>query len=290
MSFVGKILVVIQLVLSVMFMAFAGAVYTTHLKWRDEVLKQKSAVAAGDKKRADLETEMSKVKAEFTAKLTAADQLAAQLDAARKGLEADVARLKKEAGDLQVARKTASGQSLIAAQDAAARKTEADNQRAINHELTATRDAEFAARVKQEDARRSLELALEAATAKNRDLLGRIAIYRQALEAAGISAEITQLASKNSPPPGVDGRITDIKPARKQGASEVVEVSLGSDDGLKLGHEMTVYRSGLNGSQRARYLARIRIVSVTPDLAVAQVIESSRNGVIQKGDNVTTKF
>lgn len=290
MSFVGKILVVIQLVLSVMFMAFAGAVYTAHLKWRDEALKQKAAVAQGDKKRADLETEISKIKAESAAKLTAADQLAAQLDAARKGLEADVARLKKESGDLQVARKTASGQSLIAAEDAEARKSEADNQRAINHELTATRDAEFAARVKQEDARRSLELALEAATAKNRDLLGRMAIYRQALESAGISAEITQLASKNSPPPGVDGRITDIKPARKQGANEVVEVSLGSDDGLKLGHEMTVYRSGLNGSQRARYLARIRIVSVTPDLAVAQVIESSRNGVIQKGDNVTTKF
>jgi chromosome segregation ATPase len=166
MSFVGKILVVIQLVLSVMFMAFAGAVYTAHLKWRDEALKQKAAVAQGDKKRADLETEISKIKAESAAKLTAADQLAAQLDAARKGLEADVARLKKESGDLQVARKTASGQSLIAAEDAEARKSEADNQRAINHELTATRDAEFAARVKQEDARRSLELALEAATAK----------------------------------------------------------------------------------------------------------------------------
>ncbi|MFN0053354.1 MAG: hypothetical protein ACKV0T_14315 [Planctomycetales bacterium] len=69
-----------------------------------------------------------------------------------------------------------------------------------------------------------------------------------------------------------------------------MEVSLGSDDGLKPGHEMTVYRSGLKGNQRSKYLARIKIVKSTPDKAVGQVIESSRNGLIQKGDYVTTKF
>ena len=34
MSFVGKILVVVQLVLSVLFMAFAGAVQSAHVNWR----------------------------------------------------------------------------------------------------------------------------------------------------------------------------------------------------------------------------------------------------------------
>lgn len=290
MSFVGKILVVLQLVLSVVFMAFAGAVYSAHINWRKEALDQKKKVADTQRQLNDKQAELQKLSTEMAARLTAAEQRANQLAAEGRGLTQEVERLKKEAGDLQVARKTASTQSLIATQDADARKSEADNQRAINHELTATRDAEFAERVKLEDARRNLELALEAATAKNRDLLGRVAIYRQALETAGISTDVAQLASKNTPPPGVDGRITDVKPARKQGATEVVEVSLGSDDGLKVGHEMTVYRSGLNGNQKARYLARIRVVSLTPDLAVAQVIESSRNGVIQKGDNVTTKF
>ena len=40
MSFVGKILVVVQLVLSVLFMALAGAVFSVHQNWKDKYDKQ----------------------------------------------------------------------------------------------------------------------------------------------------------------------------------------------------------------------------------------------------------
>ena len=76
----------------------------------------------------------------------------------------------------------------------------------------------------------------------------------------------------------------------KDAGAELVEISLGSDQGLKKGHEMTVYRSGLNKGANGKYLAKIVIVNTYPDKAVGRVIEGSRNGVIQKGDNVSTRF
>lgn len=290
MSFVGKILVVFQLVLSVIFMAFAGAVYTAHMNWRDEAAKQKKLVAEKTTALSNRETELQNVRTELTAKLTAAIQNAEQIEATRKGLAQQVETLKKETGNLQVARQTASTQALIAGQDAIARKAEADNERAINHELTQKRDEEYAERIKLEDKNRALEIAHDVDVQKNRDLLGRVALMQQALAANGIAADVTELANKNVPPPAVDFKITEIQRSKKQGSNELVAISGGSDDGLKRGHELTAYRSGLNGGPKAKFLARIRIVETTPDASVGEVIESSRNGVIQKGDNVTTKL
>jgi hypothetical protein len=289
MSFVGKILIVFQVVLSVIFMAFAGAVYTAHMNWRDYAGSQKKLLADKTREFNDKSTELETTKMALAAKLTAAEQKAAELDATRKGLAQDVERLKKESGDLQVARKTASEQSLIAGQDSKSRKTEADNLRALNHELTSKRDAEYNERIKLEDANHALEIALESAVQKNKDLLGRIALLQQALEANGISSDVTELATKNAPPPVVDGKITEIRRPKKQGSNELVAISLGSDDGLKRGHELTAFRASVPGSGQAKFLAQIRIVETTPDASVGEVIERSRNGVIQKGDNVTTK-
>jgi hypothetical protein len=213
-----------------------------------------------------------------------------QVEAQNKGLEAERDRLKKEAGDLQIARKTTSEQSLIAGEEAAARHEEASSLRQINHDQALARDAEFTIRRKLEDEVRSLQLDFDAAKQKNRELLARTSILQQALEAAGISSDVNELASRNSPPPPVEGIIEEVKASKRQGASELVTVSLGSDMGLKKGHEMTVYRTGLKGGQRPKFLAKIKIVNTYPDKAVGEVIEGSRNGVIQKGDNVTTKL
>lgn len=290
MSFVGKILVVVQLVLSVFFMAFAGAVYSAHMNWRKAFTDQKAAFQKKDGELRDAVSQMEKTKTELTARITAAEQKASEVEVVLKGREQDVARLTKELADAQVARKTASEQSLIAGRESATRKTEADNQRGLNHGLTGQLETEFAERTKLEDQLRSREVSLESATKKNKELLSRLALMQQALQAAGITADVTQLATKDNPPPPLDGVVMETLPAKKQGGTELIEISLGSDDGLKRGHEMTVYRSGLQGNQRPRFLGRIRLVSITPDKAVGQVIESSRNGVIQKGDNVTTKL
>jgi len=43
MNLVGKIFIIVILVMSVLFMAFAMAVYATHRNWREAVLNEQAA-------------------------------------------------------------------------------------------------------------------------------------------------------------------------------------------------------------------------------------------------------
>src|SRR6185437_16140847 len=163
MHFVGKILVILVFILSIMFMAFAGVVYNAQISWRNVALGEKKKLEAETAKHRDDLADYDRFKTEMNAKLTAATQQAAQVEAANKGLLADSERQKKEIGDLSVARKTATEQSLIANEEAAARNEESVNLRGLNHEQAMARDAEFNLRLKLEDQLHSLQLDLDAA-------------------------------------------------------------------------------------------------------------------------------
>ena len=64
---------------------------------------------------------------------------------------------------------------------------------------------------------------------------------------------------------------------------DAVEISLGSDDGLKAGHQMEVIRG-------STYLGRVQIVKVTPNRAIGKVLPEYRKGIIKKDDRVTTRL
>ena len=64
MTFVGKVLVVVQVVLSVCFMAFAAAVYTTPNNWK---LQHEQLVEKSTQTEADLNAELEKIKNENSA-------------------------------------------------------------------------------------------------------------------------------------------------------------------------------------------------------------------------------
>ncbi len=64
-----------------------------------------------------------------------------------------------------------------------------------------------------------------------------------------------------------------------------MEISIGSDDGLAVGQELYVFRI----QPRAEYIGKVRIVSVYPDQAVAEVIGNTVSGKkIQEGDIVSS--
>jgi hypothetical protein len=291
MHFVGKILVVLQLILSIFFMAFAGVIYNTQTKWREHAKKQEQLLAAETGKLKDKESELALYKTEADGKMNEAKKELLVAQAEIQNLKNESGRLKTEVKELSVGQKISAEQALIAGDEAQARNEEALNQRKLNQELQIARDVDFSRINTLEDQKRALQLDLDTAKAKNRDLLAKTSLFQQALAQAGITADPTELANRNNPAPRVEGIITDVKTAQRQGASELVGISLGSDMGLKKGHEMTVYRTGLNKpGQQPKFLCNIRIVNTTPDKAVGEVIESTRNGVIQKGDNVTTKL
>jgi hypothetical protein len=78
-------------------------------------------------------------------------------------------------------------------------------------------------------------------------------------------------------PPKVDGVVLEVSD------KDLVEISIGADDGLKIGHSLDVYSGNT-------YKGRIVIKKTNPDRAVGQVKKELQRGQIKKGDRVTTKF
>ncbi len=64
-------------------------------------------------------------------------------------------------------------------------------------------------------------------------------------------------------------------------AKDLVEVSIGSDDGLKVGNTLEVYRG-------SHYLGRIEVLRLDVDRAVGKILQDYKRGPIQKGDEVAT--
>ncbi len=77
------------------------------------------------------------------------------------------------------------------------------------------------------------------------------------------------------PPADLKGEIQAIN------SNKQVVVSVGRDDGLRVGHTLEVYRSG-------QYLGQILIMKIEDDKAIGQI--SISKGYIQKGDKVAAKI
>src|SRR5262249_11430664 len=78
--------------------------------------------------------------------------------------------------------------------------------------------------------------------------------------------------------PTVEGMISKVE--RKAGG-QLVEVTIGADDGLKTGNTLEVSRG-------AKYLGRIEIIQTSPDKSVGRVDRKYQQGQIQEGDRVAT--
>ncbi len=287
MSYVGKILVVVQLVLSLLFMTFAGAVFTVHQNWRT---KHQDVSKTLDKTRTELNTareELATARREFETKISESEQKANSIEAKNKTLEVQVTELTSQNSQLQTQRATQTGLAESKATEAAFRQAEAEKQRIENTKMQARLD-ELAS--ENRELRDKLFVGEESYRALNKTYesgLAQLAFLKQVVAKAGLETNPEVVAKQTSPAPPVDGIVTQTRKNRANRV-EFVEISLGSDDGLVKGNEMDVIR--VYDQKRSEWLGRIRIVDLGPDWAVGEVILPSKNGIIQEGDNVTTKL
>ena len=88
--------------------------------------------------------------------------------------------------------------------------------------------------------------------------------------------------SKDDPvdniPPRVNGQITAVNAAKS------VEISIGSDEGLRPGHRLHIYRTD------GAFVADIVVETTRPDRAVGRIIPETRRDIIREGDRVATKI
>jgi hypothetical protein len=286
MNLVGKIFTLLIFVMSLVFMAFTVAVYSTHRNWREVVLgapgkpdtgldfklgalkaKNDELAKERDKYIAMVETEKANA-AQARAKLES-ENVDLKTRLAKTQLDADSKReqLRDTTGRLQAA------QEKLVSADATIKKflaeiLEAQQQRDAKHkEVVQLTDSLHAAQndLKQHD-ERSRKLGEE---------------YAKALEVLR--------KFKLKPEPGF---YVDIPPSYLKGmvlATEpgLVEISVGDDDGLLAGHDLEVYR----GSGRSvAYVGRVKVLRTSPDRAVARIDEKMKKSAPQPGDFVAARL
>lgn len=289
MSFLGKVLIVTQVILSVLFMCAAGAVFVRHTDWRNQALAARQQVQ-------DLQTEHSNEIADLNKRIDLIEQQAQaeknRADAEvgeRQRLERQVATLTQDANTLNQQLQRQTGLAETKANEAEFRQAEAEKQRVQNETLHESLEQQLTVNVQLRDELHNQQLAYEELVAQHDGMLEQLAFLEKVVRQHNLETDPRAFADLSEPPPPVEGIVVETRKDRTN-RTKFAHISIGKDDGLQVGHELDVYRSAAHNDGQAQYLGRIRIVYVTPDEAVGMVVEAAKNGIIERGDNVSTKL
>ncbi|MGQ9605650.1 MAG: hypothetical protein ACUVTW_05575 [Thermogutta sp.] len=288
MNLVGKIFVVLIFVMSLVFMSFAIMVYSAHINWREVV---ENSTATPDKP-LGLKLQVQKARQEN-------DQLKAELDELTKRLDSEIAakraqltKLEAERDDLkreldqrlqELTALTQQEREAVAAMQAAhqtlaARTTEVTALRADVQQALKDRHDSLIRLVSRTDELH--QTANELRTLKDQSLVlaQDLAKAREVLAKFNLKGDP---AAYQDQPPQVEGVVLAVP------GNNLIEISLGSDDGLAKGHRLEVFR--MTGGQ-GKYLGRVEVVRTDPDCSVCQIVPEFSRGPIQQGDRVASKL
>ncbi len=281
-NIVSKILIVANLVFSLCFMCFAGAVFTFQAGWRDKANKTQTQLASANDAVKQLQGDKDLLTTNFTKNLEDQKARANNFEAKVNGLDQN---LKQAIGNLANAEKERDKHLVdlqVAQKEAQARITETNIARDEIKRLRDQNNEAITVRRGLED--KSLGLEGEIAEAETREVqfLKEITHLNDLLRFNKIDPRDPIIGPVPKIIELVKGEVVESRKNASRSA-EHVQISVGSDDGVFKNLKMTVYRD-------SNFLATIQITDVYPDKAVGLVIEETRNGTIERGDNVTTKF
>ena len=286
MTFIGKLLVIIQLVLSVCFMMLAGAVYTRHMTWMEKANDNQLTIDSGIADYARMETEkndeIKALKADLARSETKATNAGAELRLAQNEIESQKIQIDTQKTELN----TQQALATISGDEAKIRREEALSGRRINEQLNSALNDQNQ-RVRQlEDELFNQQVGAKSLADKYNAMLRTVATLRKVLVANQLDPDPNKYARKLAPPPLVMGKVLEAKKSGRGVSQEFIEISIGSDDGLTEGNTLYVFRAGAEN----KYLGEIRLKLVTADRAVGVVVDKAKNGVIEREDYVTTKL
>jgi uncharacterized protein YlxW (UPF0749 family) len=293
MNQVSKLLIILQLFLSIMFMAFAAAVYQTGNNWKQLAgetaqsldVARKSLNDSQNKRTQLLEEHRSEIKAireesqTFQAQYNNTKTRLDELQGTEGGDPGQVAKILTE-------RDVAQAETKVASDEAAARVAEANALRDEVRKLRSQVDTLVADGRTKDD--RILELTRQMAAAVGKDKVDQSTIARLAAiirlngldPRAKVDPNGDLVAEGREPIELIDGVVLSSK---KNGRIEYVSVSVGQDDAVEVGNRLHIYRG-------KKFVADIILREVTSDGAVGTVDERLRNGTIRRGDNVTSRL
>lgn len=279
MTFVGKILVIVIMALALLFLGISTVVFTTNVNWKEETSKQKAKVSDLQKKNSDFATQVDAAKKDLEKSQVDHKAAIAQSDARIKSLEDEIKTSTNEVTAARSKLETANQSAGVALAEASQRRAETEQLRDQRSAVEKQANEYKLQHADLNDKIRELERQTKTLDTNNKELRERVFRFSTALKQAGLSDEVSHYKQIEHPP-AVQGEISRVDPKNQR-----VEITIGSDDGLVVGHELYIYRV----TPRAQYLGKLRILSVDPDQAVARVIGKVVSGIrLERGDIVSS--
>ncbi len=284
MNIIGKIFVFAVFVMSLMLMTFAGAVYMSHVNWKDEVERGGTDLLPGQrpgyryqieqatKEREELKEKIASLEAEVADSERSRDQVLGKLQTAIEQKNAELLKLRAEKDERQTKMEQAvedvrklRDDLLEADKNVAALQAQVkDQQQKVDAQVD--KSAQLSASLAE------VQAQLEIAEERKSQLEKQVANARLLLKQNGLVID-------NLPKdlvPTLDGDVLAVR-------EDSIQVSLGSDDGLQVGHTLNVYRND-------QFIGRAHVKTITPDQAVAKIDKDFARGIVQRGDKVTTRL
>jgi septal ring factor EnvC (AmiA/AmiB activator) len=279
MTSVGRFLIVLIMAFSLLFLAITTTVFVTAKNWMQATRKEHDDVEKLKKKVTEALAKADASKKDLEDAKTAFD---AQAKQSADALESSQAENKHNVEELTKVRT----QSVKHEQTARSSLDEVEAKRQETA-LLRTQKSEVEKQANEfklheaelKDQIRDLERKMDTATRNNSELRDNVARLSTVLRANGLSDDVRQIKGTESPPP-VIGIVKRVHSTNRR-----VEISIGSDDGLVVGHELFIYRT----EPRPEYLGKITIIEVDPDQAVGKVIGNTYQGKkLKEGDIVSS--
>ena len=284
MNVIGKVFLFAVFIMSLMLMTLAGAIYVSHVNWKDEVLRTpeesgldqqpgyKYRLEEAQKERDRLEGQITHLQQAVAESERSRDQVLAKLQSAiiQKNEELLALRADKEAREQDQREKVAllekTTQDLEQARDQVEALSKQVTEQQSKVDAQVGRSAELSAQLAE------TKSFLTIAEERKAQLEKQVANARLLLQQSGLDIE----SLPKDRVPNIEGQVLAV-------ASGTIEISLGSDDGLQVDHVLEVYRQG-------EYVGRAVVTSVRPDRAVARIVKEYASGIVQRGDRVTTRL
>jgi small-conductance mechanosensitive channel len=282
MTLLGKIFTVLIFVMSVAFMAFSLAVFATHKNWKmlvtNPTKNEKYDVGLVEKLQAQLQTnktlreDVEKLKVQLAqeqaARRHALGSLETKLAEASQRLtekEAELRTLQSTEGEAAAALKTAQItvdglRGEVAQLRVDVRKAQTDVDLQFRKVVDVTDQLHAAQGLERNMKERQVQL------------IGEITKYKEVVDK--LPDELKEKVRASAPP--LYGTVIAV-------GKNLIEVSLGSDDGLKVGHRLEVFRDNA-------YLGNAVVVTTEPNKSVAQVDEKTQKGKVEVKDRVATRL
>jgi myosin heavy subunit len=283
MTLVGKIFTVLILIMSILFMALSMMVFASHKNWKlaainttptpDQPLGLKPRLEQSSETNTQLRKELEQLKNTLAKEKAARRQRIASLETKKAQLEGELNSKEQQLAKLTADHGVAVKELETTHTTLDALTSEVGQLRDELRNVQEDRDNQLAQVVKLNDELHSAQGDLRSFQERNNQLVAQVSSMKKVMDAKGLRPE----DPVDNIPPKLEGLVTAI------GSKDLIEISLGADDGLRVGHQLEVYREN-------KYVGRVVIKQTDPNRAVAQVLPEFLQTSIQKGDRVFTKL